>query len=75
MGFDTACIQQKQLLKTCFSASNFITRMMGECDDIKMDYDNCMEQVVETKRKENIALGRERNEKWQQKNKELGLNK
>ena len=33
MGFDTACIQQKQMLKTCFSANNFITRMMGSCDE------------------------------------------
>ena len=47
--------------------------MMGECDDIKKDYDDCMQMVVEAKRKENMALGRERLSKWQAKNKELGI--
>lgn len=73
MGFDTACIKQKQQLKTCFSNNNFITRMMGECDKCQLDYEECMEKEIETKRKENMELGKKRKEKWQALNKELGI--
>lgn len=73
MGFDTACIEQKQLLRTCFAANNFITRMMRECDDVQKDYDTCIDAVVEQKKKENLELGRQRLAKWKANNKDIGI--
>jgi Cytochrome c oxidase biogenesis protein Cmc1 like len=67
------CLEQRQNLKTCFSSSHFIQRMMGKCDEVQADFENCIDKETQKRMEQNRHESKIRTEKWMESNKQLGI--
>ena len=73
MGHKIECLEQRNLLKECFSCHHFLSRMFGVCDSVEKDFKTCMDHEIKLKQEINKEKGRERVKRWQENNKELGI--
>ena len=73
MGFDSTCIEQRMDLKDCIRATNFVSRMMGHCNELKQKYEACIENEIVAKRKKNLEKSKRRMESWNESNKKYGI--
>jgi hypothetical protein len=71
--FNNSCVTEKNSLKTCLSKTNFVTRMMGRCDTIKEQYEQCMQKEIDKIRRDNLEMSKERNRKWKESKKKWGI--
>ena len=47
--------------------------MLGHCNDLKRDYEACIEKEIELKRRENLEKSKKRMESWNESNAKLGI--
>jgi len=61
------CVEQILAFKKCHEESSYMLRMLGNCNEVKVQLDACFKKQKKVVRKDLLTKARAERERWRQK--------
>ncbi|TPX51824.1 hypothetical protein SeMB42_g00521 [Synchytrium endobioticum] len=68
-----ACEGIGHKFRMCVDQAGLWGRILGQCTDLKTEFESCMARELKRKRSESLEMARERKQRWKEINEAAGL--